>query len=146
MPLLLLLVKPLLWLVRKVLKPLVTKYLWAALKPVLGPIWNRTGGPLWRRTIARLPRVERVSMQRGAFVGICTRCDCAADHQIERVQEVLKTPAFLPNIGTAPPRRTTVCAACAHRRPVVEASPRGSVTYRPAGNAAQGAGGAARHR
>ena len=132
MPLLLLLVKPLLLLVRKVLKPLFMRYLWAAVRPILAPIWNRTGGLLWRRVSSRLPRVERVS-QRGAFVGICSACDCVADHQIERVQEVLKTPSFLPNIGTAPPRRTAICAACAFRRAVVEASPRARVTYRPVG-------------
>lgn len=131
MPLLLLLVKPLLWLVRKVLKPLFMKYLWVALRPVLVPIWNRTGRPLWHRTRDRLPRVERVRTQRGAFVGICNACQCVADHQIERVQEVLKTPVFLPNIGTAPARRTAICAACGHRRPVVDANPRARVTYRP---------------
>lgn len=138
MPLLLLLVRPLLLLVRKVLKPLVMKYLWGAVKPILAPVWNRTGRPLWHRAIARLPRVERVSTQRGAFVGICSACDCVADHRIERVQQVLKTPAFLPNIGTAPARRTAICAACAYRRPVVEASPRARVIYRPVGDVPPG--------
>lgn len=131
MPLLLLFLKPLLFFVRKVLKPLVTKYLWGALRPVLVPIWNRTGGPVWRRLVRGLPRVDRVSTQRAAFVNVCAACAAVADHQIERVQQVVKTPAFLPNIGTGPLRRTAICAACGHRRPIVDAGARAKASYRP---------------
>lgn len=131
MPLLLLLIKPLLFFLRKVLKPLVVKYLWGALRPILAPIWNRTGGPLGRRLMRSLPRVERVSTQPAAFVGTCAACTVVADHQIERVQQVVKTPAFLPNIGTGPPRRTAICPACEHRRPIVDGVPRMKPSYRP---------------
>ncbi|MGQ0631987.1 MAG: hypothetical protein ACT4P1_13190 [Sporichthyaceae bacterium] len=131
MPLLLLLIKPLMLLERKVLRPLVVKYLWGALRPILVPVWNRTGRPLWQRTIRGLPRVERVSTQRAAFVNVCPACGAVADHRIETVRQVLKTPAFLPNIAAGPRHRTAICAACGYRRPVVEAGPRVPATYRP---------------
>ncbi|MGQ0625623.1 MAG: hypothetical protein ACT4PP_13365 [Sporichthyaceae bacterium] len=131
MPLLLVLIKPLLFLVRKVLKPLLAKTLWRVLAPILVPIWNRTVRPLWRRMTRDLPRMDRVSTQRGAFVNICTACAAVADHRIERVARVLKTPAFLPNIAAGPVRRTAICSACGHRRPVADAPRREKVSYRP---------------
>lgn len=130
MPLLLLLITPLRFVLHKVLKPILTKFVWRTLKPVLAPIWNHTGGPLWRRFVASLPEVERVTMQAAAFVGICNSCEAVADHRIEKVQPVVKTPAFLPNIGAGPVRRTAICPACDHRRPVVDATPTDKPTYR----------------
>src|SRR4051812_47440534 len=135
MPLLLLLVTPLRFLLRKVLKPILTKFVWRVLKPILAPIWNRTGGPLWRRLVASLPEVERVTIAAAAFVGICSACDSVADHRIEKAQRVVKTPAFLPNIGAGPAGRAAICPAGDHRPPGGRAGPRG----RPGHPAARGA-------
>ena len=135
MPLLLLLVTPLRFLLRKVLKPIVTKFVWRALKPILAPIWNKTGGPYWAKFIASLPEVERVTVQSAVFIGICNACHAVADHRVEKAQPVVKTPRFLPNIGAGSARRTSICPACDHRRPVVEAAPREKPTYRTADTA-----------